>query len=44
MIGKYKNFVLTTFWIYSLCFEYINNGQKLTIVSFVLGFGWYFFF
>ena len=34
MISKYKNFVLTTFYIVPPYFKSLNNGQNLTIISF----------
>ena len=39
IIGIYKYFVLATFLIMLLYFEGLNNGQKLTVVSFVSSFG-----
>ena len=39
MIGEDKNFVLEIFWIMPPCFEGLNDGQKLTIISFLSSFG-----
>ena len=39
MIGKNKDLVFATFEIMLPCFKSLNNGQKLTVVSFVLSFG-----
>ena len=43
MINKDKYWVLTTFELMQLCFEGLNNGQNLTILSFVLNAGWKYF-
>ena len=39
MIGEYENFVLAIFQVVPLCFESLNNGEKLTVVNFVSSFG-----
>ena len=39
VVSKNKDLVFATFWIMLPCFEGVNNGQKLTVVSFVLKFG-----
>ena len=36
VINKYKNFIFTIFQIMLPYFESFNNGQKLTVVSFIL--------
>lgn len=38
IICKYKYFMLGVFHVVSLSFEYFNNGQKFTIVHFILYF------
>ena len=39
MISKNKDLIFATCWIMPPCFEGFNNGQKLTVVSFVSSFG-----
>ena len=39
LVNKHKNFVLAIFYVVPPCFEYFNNGQKLTVMSFVLRLG-----
>ena len=39
VIDKDKDFVLAIFYIMPPCFKRLNNGQKFTVVSFVLSFG-----
>ena len=36
MIGEHKIFMFATFYVILSFFENFNNGQKFTIVSFVL--------
>lgn len=38
MIYKNKNFMITTFQIIMLNFNYFNNSKKLVIIGFVLNF------
>lgn len=40
MIDEYEKFVVVAFKIVSLYFKDFNNGQNLTIVSFILYFSW----
>ena len=40
LVDKNKDYVLIIFYIMPLCFESLNNGQKLIVVSFVSSFGW----
>ena len=39
VVSENKDLVFTTFSIMPPCFEGLNNGQKLTVVSFVSSFG-----
>ena len=39
VVSKKKNLVFTTFWIMLPCFKGLNNGQKLTVRSFIWSLG-----
>ena len=38
MVSEIKDFMFAAFWVVTLSLESFNNGQKPTIVSFVLSF------